>query len=471
MPENNVCTTTVAQELCVGCGVCAGVCPHNNLVMRENQDGGYVPASLGHCMPSCSECLHVCPFQDHNVNEDSLGRIIYEATPGIHYRSEIGYFLNTYVGYVADSAHRWRGASGGIATWFLKKLLLKNIVDHVICVTPNPDPRELFAFKILSHPDEIIGSAKSAYYPVELSQAIQTVRTKPGRYALIGLPCFIKAVRLAALRNLKLRKRIVVYAGLTCGHLTTKGFAESLARRMGLDPEKVTHFCFRQKAPERPALNFTVTATGERASAAIEWNDFPVFAWMSGMFKLRSCNFCDDIFAELADISFMDAWLPEYSGDSAGTSLVITRSALAHRIIREDGIENGECILRDIPVERIIESQLGRIKNKREMLRYRLWIEARAGHATPQKRVARKRPNLLDWLFILNEEAIRKRSFVALSKQRQSGEPGLTVFMKELQRDLYLRKWLYRLRKENIKSGIKRWIDRVKKTILPLSKA
>ena len=43
-------------------------------------------------------------------------------------------------------------------------------------------------------------------------------------------------------------------------------------------------------------------------------------------FKLNPCNYCDDVFAELADVVFMDAWLPKYSKDPLGHSLVINRN-------------------------------------------------------------------------------------------------------------------------------------------------
>lgn len=32
----------------------------------------------------------------------------------------------------------------------------------------------------------------------------------------------------------------------------------------------------------------------------------------------RACNYCDDVFAECADVTCMDAWLPEYSQDHRG---------------------------------------------------------------------------------------------------------------------------------------------------------
>ena len=457
MNEKNVCTTTVVQGLCVGCGVCAGICPHGNLTMAPSDEGGYHPRSQGACKISCTECLQVCPFLtgEHN-DETALARGLFGQQPEIRHTPETGYYLQTYVGHVTDPGHRWQGASGGMASWFLQRLLRERVVDHVLCVTASPDPGRLFHFQILSTPEAVLSSAKSAYYPVELSTVVRTVLEQEGRYAVIGLPCFIKALRLAASRNKKLHTRLVVFLGLICGQYKTKGFAESLIRHMGADPKEITAVCFREKVKERPASNFSVSASGAKNRFVTPWSDFCGLAWMSGMFKLPSCDFCDDVFAELADISFMDAWLPEYAQESAGTSIVITRSAMAQDIVVRCGIDSGACSLVPLPVSKVIESQQFVLYNKRDLLSRRLWVAARGGRPVPRKRVGAVRPNLLDYGLISNAEKVRKHSQVALRKQRESGQPGLAVFLREIEKPMSQRRWLYRMRPVNMRNGLRR---------------
>jgi coenzyme F420 hydrogenase subunit beta len=431
-------------DYCCGCGVCAGICPCDALEMRFNEYGEYRPYLSGKCT-DCGLCSKVCPFVSGNPDEDQLGKTIFAETSDIKNTPVTGYYLDNFVGHVADPEHRWQGASGGMASWFLKTLIKNNIVDHIICVLPHPDSEQLFKFEIISQADEIIRSAKSVYYPVELSHVLKTVKNKPGRYALIGLPCVIKALRLASLHNTKFKKRIIVYAGLTCGHLKSKGFAEILVRKMEVSSQKKYHLCFRDKVEGMARVNFSIMEGDKKIPASLDAVHLYLTAWVTGVVKLRACNFCDDVFAELSDVSFMDAHLPEYSMITSGTSLVIARSQLAKQIIKNYGIQTNECFLKEIDVEKVIKSQAPVIEIKRDLLRYRLWLDSKAGNPTPRKRVTMKRPSFFYRLMILMDENVRTKSFAALQKQQKSGEPGLDIFMAKIRQSLFIQKGLKKI--------------------------
>jgi len=371
----------VENDLCIGCGLCAAMCPENNLQMQFNRFGEYNPVSIKECTTECGLCLKVCPFADSGENEDTIGKRLYGEIPGIQHRTETGYYLDTYVGF--SERHRPASASGGIATWLLETLLTEGVVDHVICVAPTGDPDRHFAFQIFNTPEDVFSGSGSAYYPVEMSGVIRHVIEHPGRYAITGLPCFIKAVRLAQQRNKKLRERIVITIGLVCGQMKSRHFTDYIATLAGVQGE-VTAVRYRGKSPDQPASNyhylFTIQEGDERK---IFWNEGISEAWTNRWFTPNACNYCDDVFAECADVTCMDAWLPEYSGYSRGTSLVLVRSPVVQKIF-----ENSAGVtLNSIPVEKIIQSQMGVLAVKRRQLAYRLYLAHQKGLKVPGKRV------------------------------------------------------------------------------------
>ncbi|MBP2144572.1 coenzyme F420-reducing hydrogenase beta subunit [Methanofollis sp. W23] len=400
----------VQNNLCIGCGLCAALCPQHVLSMQWNRYGELNPVEITPCTTECGLCLKICPFADHEENEDTIGRELYGNVPGIQHRSETGYYLATYVGY--SERHRQTSASGGMATWLLEALLTQDVVDHVICVAPTGDPEKLFAFRVFDTSEDVRTGAGSAYYPVEMSEVIRHVLDVPGRYAITGLPCFLKAVRLAQRRNRKLRERIVVTVGLTCGQLKSTHFTDYVAALAGVQGE-VTAVRYRGKSPDHPASNyhyaFTTAGGGERK---IFWNEGIAEAWTNRWFTPNACNYCDDVFAECADVTCMDAWLPEYSKDSRGTSLVLVRSPAVREVL-----ERGQGICLDpIAVEQVVQSQVGVVAIKREQLAYRLYLDH--GAKMPKKRVAAERSKNP----FLRQEVDLKESMRALSRKLWKAE-------------------------------------------------
>jgi len=400
-----VIETVVQNNLCIGCGLCAALCPQDVLTMQWNRYGEYNPVAVSPCTTECGLCLKVCPFADSGENEDIIAELLYGAAPGIQHRSETGYYLAAYVGY--SERHRATSASGGMATWLLEALLAEGVVDHVICVAPTGDPERLFAFKVFDTAEDVRTGAGSAYYPVEMSEVIRQVLEVPGRYAVTGLPCFLKAIRLAQQRNKKLRERVVVTVGLVCGQLKSRQFTEYIADLAGVRGE-VTGVRYRGKSLDQPAINYHymfMAADGEEHK--IFWNEGISEAWTNRWFTPRACSYCDDVFAECADVTCMDAWLPEYSQDSRGTSLVLVRSPAVREVL-----ERGQgASLDPIPVERVIQSQAGVVAVKRQHLACRLYLDPQG---VPEKRVAPGRPKNP----FLRQEVVLKERMRVLSRDR-----------------------------------------------------
>lgn len=402
----------VENDLCIGCGICAGLCPSQVLEMEWNQYGEYIPK--GNSCNGCDICLKVCPFADCNENEDSIGKKIYGTLNEIKHTPEIGYYLYSYVGFSIEN--RLRSASGGLVTWTLEQLLEDEYADYIICVAPQDNSEKLFDFEITDNINSLKKNAGSVYYPVEMSNIIQIILKNPGRYAITGLPCFIKALRLACQKNHILEKRIAFTIGLVCGQLKSKHYTTYMANLAKIQPPFKKVY-YRGKVLDKPANDFYYYYKNmDNEEGKIHWNQGISDVWVNRWFTPNACNYCDDVFAELADVAFMDAWLPEYSKDGRGTNLVISRSPIISKIINE-GIENGQLEVENIPIHRVIKSQAGVLDSKRNRLSYRLNLAEKNRQKVPAKRVAsNKNINILKKLEVQLQLKMQNESKHSVSR-------------------------------------------------------
>jgi coenzyme F420 hydrogenase subunit beta len=456
----SMCRDVVANGLCCGCGVCAAICPSSCLDMEFSRYGEYNPIQQPGCT-NCNLCSKVCPFANGNPTEDLMATRLFGDVKGVGKRMECGYYLSSFVGY--SKTHRNNGASGGLATWTLETLLRQGEIGRVICASSNPNPEKLFKFIVTDNIEDLRKCSKSSYYPLELSEVLKFVFNNEGRYAVIGLPCFIKALRLAEGCNTKVRERIVFHAGIVCGMLMSSFYAEYVAKLTDQDPGIVKKITFREKKPDLPATHHLVKIWGEpecsRPLAEVEHLRGPHIAWENWFFKLNTCNYCDDVFAELADVVFMDAWLPEYSSRSGGDSLVIARTVLASDMIRS-GISTGELSVSEIPIERVILSQRPVLKDKRENLAVRLRILESRGVKVPFKRVA---PATNSSKQVITSQ----RDMLAMQAESRdawlaTGKRGVSAFLKRISAyKARLRKKKYLFIRHKVQNGIKKAIKRI----------
>ena len=386
----NVTNIVTKHDYCIGCGICAAICPKDNLFMSWSKQGELVPTSKKNCSNNCSLCLDICPFNNHEINQDDIAKDVFTNNSNLNYHSEMGYYISSYVGYSNRNSQRIKGASGGMATWFLESLLQEGIVDHVIAVGNGQTQDRMFEFKILNTPEEVQACSSSKYYPVELSQVINTViKDKTDKkYAIIALPCVVYGMRLAMRKIPRLRHRIKILASIACGQLQNRFCTELLAIESGVPVNELLLMDFRRNFPQNLASDFShvaITTDGKEGKPQ-PYSILPMHLWTYKYFTQNACNFCDDIFGETADITFMDAWLPEYINDYRGTSLVVTRTDLADGLLKK-GMDGDTCHLQRITIDKVAASQKGVIYKKRQLLAGRLYRTEKVGLWYSQKRV------------------------------------------------------------------------------------
>lgn len=378
---------------CIGCGACAAL--HESPVTMIVNEYGQIQASVDSSRVTTSPTVvltrFICPFGEGTPDEDTIARQIFDGLCKPH--PQIGYYLETYAGYVAKGTFREQGSSGGMVSWLLCELLAKNLVTGVIHVhprIPTQDNPRLFTYRISINPEEVRAGAKSRYYPIELSDVIRRVSMNPGKYAFVGLPCFVKALRLLMLNDPVLSERIHFCIGLVCGHLKSMRFAEAQAWQCGIKPDELISIDFRKKLPNTDANRYGIEVVGYR-SGQIVTEKRPIdslyaSSWDFGLFKYKACDYCDDVFSEVADIAVGDAWLPQYITDSRGTNIIVIRNPVLQSLVEEEMMK-GTLVLDRLSPDSVALSQAGGLRHRRDGLAYRLYRAAERGEWYPPKRV------------------------------------------------------------------------------------
>jgi coenzyme F420-reducing hydrogenase beta subunit len=383
----------VRSGLCIGCGSCVAQAGPADAHMTMDRYGHYKPAGSPEWLRRRSATFaRTCPFSPSAAHEDAIATDLF---PGAaHHDSQIGRFQAAYVGYVAEDQFRAQGSSGGMVSWVLAELLRRGLVDQVAHVAPVADPQQdgrFFRYKLSRTEQEIRAGAKSRYYPVELSDVLAAIRAVPGRYAVVGVPCFIKAVQLLRRHDPVLRERIAFTLGLFCGHMKSARFVESFAWQMGVSVDEVQQVEFRRKDPNRPASTYTAQLTlHDGRVVKKDWWNLVDGDWGAGFFQNAACNFCDDVVAETADISFGDAWVEPYASDGRGTNVVIVRSPVLGNLVAA-GIHAGRLHLEPVDSAFVEQTQAAGFRQRREGLAYRLcWRRSgvQRWKVQPRKRVA-----------------------------------------------------------------------------------
>jgi coenzyme F420 hydrogenase subunit beta len=394
----NVCSVIARNDLCAGCGVCAGVCGNISraLAMEWNEYGEYVPIEVSGKCTGCGSCLASCPFWNQEENETTLAQRAFSHQENLMHHPVVGFYLDLYSGYSNIDDHRMSGSGGGLGTWFLEQLLTRGIVDKVCCVLPNDDPAKLFTYSMVDNVMMLRQASRSKYYPVEISHILSEIYASDHKYAVVGLPCVLKGLRLAMRQDERLRERISCLVGLVCGQQKSKYFAEYLCAMRGGQPRNLATVTFRVKDEARSHLDhryeFVCNGENKVKKGNVYQSEGMGRVWGYDYFKLNSCNYCDDICAEVADVSFGDAVADRYSYGNRGGNFVIARNQIAIDIL-EEGAKAAEIILERIPIDAIVERQRGTIINKRYDLSHRLYgdVKNRGKQYIPMKRVTPKR--------------------------------------------------------------------------------
>lgn len=423
----------VERGMCVGCGGC-GAATSGAIPVTIGRLGVY-QASLDDVSEKDRRIgSRVCPFSDESADEDALGAP--QGPTGLNSDPRLGQFSKVAAGRRSADRTLAGSSSGGLTSWTLTKLLEGGQVDGVIHVGSSDSTGGLFQYVVSESLEEIDERRKSQYYSTSMDQALLSVRGNGRRYAIVGVPCFISAARRVCQEDSDLGRQITFFVGIVCGHLKSQFFPESFAWQLGVPPDNLASVDFRVKNAGRPAWDYDFAAIDDQGAHHQRRNlDLLGANWGHGALQPEACNFCDDIFAETADVVFGDAWMPGYQDDWRGTNVLVSRNLDIDRIL-DTGVQAGEITLDDVDPAGAAASQAGNFRHRRTGLSVRLADDIARGLSVPVKRVA---PDptaapLARRLLIRQRRRMSRISLIAFARAKKCGD--LAAYLKPMRREV-----------------------------------
>lgn len=425
----------IKEDYCIGCGACTTV-KNSPFKVKMNEYGNIIAYPVYGLDSNDAKVLEICPFSDYAKNEDELSKIFFPDV--VQNDNRIGKYIDCYAGHVKTGRFRERGSSGGMGKWLGYILLFKGRIDYLIQVVPNQtnDPtKPLFGYRVIDKSEDVLTGSKSSYYPVSLTEAVHFIENNKGSYAITGVPCFIKALRLLSLQDSKIKSRIKYTIGIVCGGMKSANQSKMIAWQLGVKPDDLTAIDFRRKYNDRSPKQKIYQVWSQKDNMERCRDSYEIYGtdWGAGYFKPNACDYCDDVVAETADISIGDAWLPDFEKDPDGSSVIVVRNHELNRII-QDSIQGDELILKKLTAEEVATSQAGGLRHRREGLSYRLGKKTLRGVNVPRKRVkpfqydlSKKRKRMFDL-----REKIAANSHIAFLKALEAGD--LNILYREMRK-------------------------------------
>ena len=376
--KSNSIQKIVQNGLCTGCGLCSAICP-NNAIIIDKYNELYLPKINGAKCTYCGLCLTSCP--GYEVDFKELNHIFLRRQPA---DPLLGNYISCYSGHSNDFNLRFNSSSGGIVTQLLIFALENQLIDGALVVRmKNEKPLEPEVI-IAKSKQDIISSSKSKYCPVSIDTGIARILKTSGRFAVVGLPCHIQAIRKAQLIDKRLGEKIVLLIGLVCARTTSFKGTKFFLKTMKIPESSVS--CLEYRGKGWPGgMTISLTNGGEFFFPFSEYRTI----LGSLFFTPQRCFLCIDPLNELADITIGDAWLPQFNNDQEGKSIIISRTENGLNLIKRAS-QSGQISIAPLSAEKVIESQksLLLLKKSQMSLFFSVWsffgkVTPTYGHSNP----------------------------------------------------------------------------------------
>lgn len=333
-------TFVTDNNLCFSCGACSVECPKHCIDFHITNAGRLHPKIDYDVCINCGVCFDVCPGIDIKLN----------ILDSIEKQKFYGDVINSYMGRAVNDFIYKNSQSGGMVTATLDYLFEQNLIKYALVVRMNysiePTPKYFFA----TSRKELFSTQKSLYTPINLLGALDKIEDIDGNIAVVGLPCHIEGI--VSLLKYKPKKygKIKYKLGLICDRtlsfIATKYFSQNMIKKHKI--------IFRNnKASNYSDANVTLEDEDKKQLKVISRQERFL---LKDLITPPRCHLCFDKMNIHADLVFGDPWGLEGYDKEHGDSIVISRTALGEKIIREM-INNSKANLKNVNYQDILNGQ------------------------------------------------------------------------------------------------------------------
>jgi coenzyme F420 hydrogenase subunit beta len=369
MSKPNIIEKIVKSDLCSGCGLCAGIAPEK-ISMNVDANGYLRPVV-------------------HGVLNEGQDKILSESCPGSqlqHFPSSVKYhplwgpIISSRTGYANDQEIRHTASSGGGISSFLLYLLESGKIDYVVQTAVSTSDPILNKYQISKSRSDILRAAGSRYAPSAPLEAISDLLDQPGKFAFVGKPCDVAALRQLARHDIRVKQKVTHMIAFMCAGVPSFIGTDNVLKHLGVARDRLESFRYRGNGWPGYASARTIDGEEKSMDYATSWGTI-----LNKHLQLR-CKICADGVGEFADIVCADAWYgkdgyPDFA-EQDGRSLILTRTAIGEQLVI-DAQAAGYVTAQDLAIAEIEKMQPYQANRKR-LLYSRLSGMKLVGAKTPR---------------------------------------------------------------------------------------